>query len=63
MNKLKKEICFLAKDNIYNTELDSYKELILSPYYYWYFEKKLPVNSVSRAKKNYTTNAIIIFTK
>ena len=52
MDKLKKEICFLSKENIYNNKNNTvYKEVILSPYYYWYFEKKLPVNNVSRAKK------------
>ena len=51
MEKLRKEICFLAKDNIYCNNKDGYKEIILSPYYYWYFEKVLPTSNVKRAKK------------
>lgn len=51
MEKLSKEICFLAKNNIYNNNNNSYKDLILSPYYYWHFEKKLPVKDTKRAKK------------
>ena len=52
MDILKKEICFLSKDKMYCNKNDkSYtKELILSPYYYWYFEKKLPVSNMKRAK-------------
>jgi len=52
MDILKKEICFLSKDKIYCTIGDEKysKELILSPYYYWYFEKKLPVSNTKRAK-------------
>ena len=51
MEKLRKEICFLAKDNIYCNNKDGYKEIILSPYYYWYFEKVLPTSNIKRAKK------------
>ncbi len=51
MEKLSKDICFLAKDNIYSNTTNGYKELILSPYYYWVFEKKLPVKDTKRAKK------------
>ncbi|MGB5867096.1 MAG: hypothetical protein WBG69_04385 [Arcobacteraceae bacterium] len=52
MDILKKEICFLSKDKMYCTKGDKKfnKELILSPYYYWYFEKKLPVTNIKRAK-------------
>jgi len=52
MDILKKEICFLSKDKIYcsKNEKNFKKELILSPYYYWYFEKKLPVSNIKRAK-------------
>lgn len=53
MGILKKEICFLSKDKIYcNRNQGNFnKELILSPYYYWHFEKKLPVTNIKRAKK------------
>ena len=52
MDILKKEICFLSKDKIYCAKDKSKfdKELILSPYYYWYFEKKLPTSNIKRAK-------------
>jgi len=52
MDILKKEICFLSKDTIYCTKnkKNYNKELILSPYYYWYFEKKLPVSNIKRAR-------------
>jgi hypothetical protein len=52
MDILKKEICFLSKDKIYysKNEKKFKKDLILSPYYYWYFVKKLPISNVKRAK-------------
>ena len=53
MDILKKEICFLSKEKIYciiNDDKNLNKELILSPYYYWYFEKKLPVTNIKKAK-------------
>jgi len=53
MGILKKEICFLSKNKIYyaKDQTHSKKELILSPCYYWHFERKLPVTSIKRAKK------------
>ncbi len=53
MDILKKEICFLSRNKIYCTknQKNSKKELILSPCYYWHFERKLPVTSIKRAKK------------
>ncbi len=53
MELLKKELCFLSKNGIhYSNNNDKYqKELIISPFYYWYFERKLPTSSRSRAKK------------
>ena len=52
MDILKKEICFLSKDKIYCSKNDKKfkKELILSPYYYWFFVKKLPISNIKRAK-------------
>ena len=52
MDILKKEICFLSKDKIYcaKNQTKFNKELILSPYYYWYFEKNLPITNIKRAK-------------
>lgn len=52
MDILKKEICFLSKETLYCTKnkKNYNKEVILSPYYYWYFEKKLPVSNIKRAR-------------
>lgn len=52
MDILKKEICFLSKEKLYcsKNEKNFNKEIILSPYYYWYFEKKLPVSNIKRAR-------------
>jgi hypothetical protein len=52
MDILKKEICFLSKEKLYcsKNEKNFSKEVILSPYYYWYFKKKLPVSNIKRAR-------------
>ena len=51
MINLKKEICFLSENDIYHSDSDAHKDLILSPYYYWYFEKKLPISDLKKARK------------
>lgn len=53
MGILKKNICFLSKDKLYcqNSASKETKEVILSPYYYWYFQKKLPIANKKRASK------------
>lgn len=53
MELLKKEVCFLSKNHIYLTKNDNNysKDIILSPYYYWYFQRKLPTSNKKRALK------------
>ena len=51
MIKFQNNICFLAKDNIYSSDTEGKIDIILSPHYYWYFEKKLPISDVKKAKR------------
>jgi uncharacterized membrane protein len=48
----KKEICYLNNNYIYyaNDNKKNKLDIILSPYFYWYFKQKLPVSNKKRAK-------------